>query len=61
MKLYHIFKLPPNQREAVCGLVAKSEPKADRESYPRCEACMAWFKSICWKAEPASAKENENG
>ena len=50
-KLYHIFKLPPDHFVAVCGHVAKTEPKADRESYPRCEECMAWFKGICWKAE----------
>jgi hypothetical protein len=52
-KLFHIFKLAPKQREAVCGYVAQSDPKTVNQdnAYPRCEKCMEWFKSLCWKRE----------
>jgi hypothetical protein len=52
-KEFHIFKQAPNQREAACGYIAKSDPKSfpQDKAYPRCEKCMEWFKGICWKRE----------
>lgn len=52
-KLFHIFKLAPKQREAVCGYVAASDPKSGNpdNAFPKCEECMFWFKALCWKRE----------
>jgi hypothetical protein len=58
-RLFHIFKLPPHQRTAVCGYVAESDPKSgtpNDKAYPRCEDCMMWFKSLCWKREESEDK-----
>lgn len=64
MSLHHLFKMIPKQREAVCGYVACADPKSvpQDKAFPRCEDCMAWFKSLCWKPEPRpTAKEGEEG
>jgi hypothetical protein len=48
---FHIFKDASAPRLAVCGYIAKSEPKTSRDPFPKCPECMEWFKNLCWKKE----------
>lgn len=51
IKYFHIFQEAKDPTLAVCGYRAKAKPVAQRESVPKCAACLEWFKAMQWKRE----------